>query len=181
MNEGVIWHLSESCHRFLLSSSYTYRGYGWDQGTTGHSYKASSLFTTATCRHIILTGMGCFHSQIPSVEQLQNTEALSDEYVEKVTHISADITEVGHFYCFRCRLRTCWELQTNYLYFRLEYLSQIIKKNKRQPGEGSKDVRGTPPDQSPCPVVRVQSVTDSPVLPHKHDLSPAISDSLDIS
>ena len=136
-----------------------------DQGTTGHSYKASSLFTTATCRHIILTGMGCFHSQSPSVEQMQNTEAQSDEYVEKVTHISADITEVGHFY----------------LYFRLEYLSQIIKKNKRQPGEGSKDVRGSPPDQSPCPVVRVQSVTDSPVLPHKQDLSPAVSDSLDIS
>ena len=43
--------------------------------------------------------MGCFHSldlnQSPSVEQLQNTEAQSDEYVEKVTHISADITEVG--------------------------------------------------------------------------------------
>ena len=77
-----------------------------DQGTTGHSYKASSLFTTATCRHIILTGMGCVHSQSPSVEQLQNTEALSDEYVEKVTHISADITEVGHFYWMRFSLQT---------------------------------------------------------------------------
>ena len=53
--------------------------------------------------------MGCFHSldlnQSPSVEQLQNTEAQSDEYVEKVTHISADITEVGYLW-MRISLKT---------------------------------------------------------------------------
>ena len=39
------------------------------------------------------------------MEQLQNTEAQSDEYVEKVTHISADITEVGYLW-MRISLKT---------------------------------------------------------------------------
>ena len=179
MNEGVIWHLSESCHRFRLSSSF-YRWYGWDQvtTTTDHTYKVSSLFTTH-----LLTDHPHWDGLLP--QSRSEPEPFSGTVAEHRGSVWWVCRESYPHFCRHHRGGMRFSLKTEkskQITSSIKYFSQIIKKNKRcKPGEGSKDVRGTQPDQSPCPVVRVQRVTDSPVLPHKHDLSPAVSDSLDIS
>ena len=42
--------------------------------------------------------MGCVGSSSPAVQVDSDSETKSDIYVEKITHISADITEVCQFY-----------------------------------------------------------------------------------